>query len=142
MADGPPLIRDFADPAEPDTLYRKLHARAYFMSIFFQTIDIYMIFTVYGYSLKLGQALYRLKCRLLFRIVCKGVKQSLSRIGAASLIGRTNPLICRLVNRAEAATSQCIRGTSGFADPLAPNLYRQAENRADRRWLHHLEEHE
>jgi hypothetical protein len=57
LADGPPLIRDFADPAEPDTLRRKLHARAYFLSIFFQTIDINMIFMVQDSGLKLVQAL-------------------------------------------------------------------------------------
>jgi hypothetical protein len=44
LADGPPLILDFADPAEPDTLRRKLHARAFLVGIFNQDIDIYTIF--------------------------------------------------------------------------------------------------
>jgi hypothetical protein len=44
LADGPPLILDFADPAEPDTLRRKLHARAFLVGIFNQAIDIYTIF--------------------------------------------------------------------------------------------------
>jgi hypothetical protein len=39
------------------------------------------------------------------------------------------PLICRLVNWTEAATSQRIQVTFGFAGPLAPNLYRLAEKR-------------
>jgi len=34
LADGPPLKRGFADPAEPDTLCRKLHARAFLLGKF------------------------------------------------------------------------------------------------------------
>ena len=39
------------------------------------------------------------------------------------------PLICRLVNWTEAATSQRIQVAFGFADALATNLYRSAEKR-------------
>jgi hypothetical protein len=44
LADGPPLILDFANPAEPDTLRRKLHARAFLVGMFNQDIDIVIIF--------------------------------------------------------------------------------------------------
>jgi hypothetical protein len=37
--------------------------------------------------------------------------------------------MCWLVNRAEAATSQRIQVAFGFADALAPNLYRSTEKR-------------
>jgi hypothetical protein len=39
------------------------------------------------------------------------------------------PLICRLVNWTEAATSQMIQVAFGFAGPLAPTLYRLTEKR-------------
>jgi hypothetical protein len=47
----------------------------------------------------------------------------------ARLGQQTRLLICWLVNRAEAATSQRIRLAFGFADALPPNLYRLAEKR-------------
>jgi len=80
------------------------------------------------FGLKLVQACYGLKSRQLPWIVCKGVKQSLNRIGvSAGGAGLTRPLICGLVNRAEAATSREVAAAFGFADALAPDLYRSAE---------------
>jgi hypothetical protein len=90
------------------------------------------IITIYRYpdsGSKLVQAFDGLKSRLLFWIVCKGVEQSLTRIGPRPVEPAATPLICRLVNRAEAATSQRIQVAFGFADALATNLYRSAEKR-------------
>jgi hypothetical protein len=44
LADGPPLIRDLADPAEPDRACRKLHARAVLIGKITQYVDTVVIF--------------------------------------------------------------------------------------------------
>jgi hypothetical protein len=96
---------------------------------FTQSIDIDMISRYPDSGSKLVQALGGLKFRLLFWIVCKGVEQSLTRIGPRPVEPAASPLICWLVNRAKTATSQRIQVAFGFADALAPNLYRSAEKR-------------
>jgi hypothetical protein len=55
LADGPPLKRGFADPAEPDRLCRKLHARAFLVSIASQVFEIWLLSVFLGFGLKLGQ---------------------------------------------------------------------------------------
>jgi hypothetical protein len=54
LADGPPLKRGFADPAEPDRLSRKLHATAFLVSIASQVFEIELLSIFLGFGLKLG----------------------------------------------------------------------------------------
>jgi hypothetical protein len=57
LADAPPLIRGFADPAEPDRPCRNLHARAFLLCNPKQSIEIVRIFWFLDFGLKLGQAI-------------------------------------------------------------------------------------
>jgi hypothetical protein len=55
LADGPPLIRGFANPAEPNRSCRKLHARDTLVGIILQGIDIYIIFIDLDFGIKLSR---------------------------------------------------------------------------------------
>jgi hypothetical protein len=95
LADGPPLIRGFAGPAEPERLCRNLHARALLLSIMRQFIELYDLFTLAGFGLKLVQAKESPIFQRHFWIVCKGVKQSSTWIALSESSRAANPVICR-----------------------------------------------
>jgi allantoate deiminase len=79
----------------------------------------------------------RLKFERHFWIVCKGVKQSLTRTAARASIGAARPIISGLAKQDQADTSRIVQVSLGFARPLVPNLYRSVEKRLGPARLRH-----